>query len=468
MLERAWGRLAGVADLLLREIAHLVTFDADDRELQGVDLRISGGRIAEIGRLPPKADEEVLDASGMLVLPGMVNAHQHLYQVGLRCIAELERVTLEPWLSGLGRLCMQWWREGHFTPESVAALARAGMVESLLCGVTTIADQHYFFPGGVTAPYIEATIEAATEVGIRLHAGRGTMTMGLSEGGMAPDETCQTIDEVVRHSLELIGEYHDPDPLARIRIHLAPCGPHVDRPELYAVFAELAAEHPGVGLHTHLYEQIDTEFCRRRYGMTPWQLIGESGWHRDATWLAHMVDAPHAEVADYAAAGVGLVHLIAPDLRMGFGLASVREWLEAGCTVGFGTTGSASNDGCNQLGDLRVAALAHRLGSAEPDRWLSVRELLAMATRGSARCLERAALGVLEPGAAADLAAWDIMSVDRVGVHDPVAGLLMTGLSDRAQLVTVAGEVVVRDGHCVSADEETVAADARAALPPPA
>ena len=453
-------------DLLLRDIAHLVTFDADGRELQGVDLRISGGRVAEIGRLHPTPGEEVLDASGLLVLPGMVNAHQHLYQVGLRCIAELERVTLGPWLAGLGRLCMQWWRDGHFTPESVAALARAGMVESLLCGVTTIADQHYFFPGGVTAPYIEATIEAATEVGIRLHAGRGTMTMGHRDGGMAPDETCQTIDEVVRHSLELIGEHHDPDPMARIRIHLAPCGPHVDRPELYAVFAELATEHPGVGLHTHLYEQIDTEFCQQRYGKTPWQVIGEAGWHRDGTWLAHMVDAPHAEVADYAAAGVGLVHLIAPDLRMGFGLASVREWLEAGCTVGFGTTGSASNDGCNQLGDLRVAALAHRLGSADPDRWLSVRELLAMATRGSARCLGRSALGVLEPGAAADLAAWDITSVDRVGVHDPVAGLLMTGLSDRAQLVTVAGEVVVRDGYCVSADEETVAADARTATRP--
>lgn len=454
--------------LLLRDIAHLVTFDADDRELRGVDLRIAGGRVAEIGQLQPAPGEEVVNASGLLVLPGMINAHQHLYQVGLRCVAELERATLGTWLSGLGQLCMRWWRDGYFTPESVAALARAGMVESLLCGVTTIADQHYFFPGGVTAPYIEATIEAAREVGIRLHAGRGTMTMGHSEGGMAPDETCQTIDEVVRHSSELISEYHDPDPMARIRIHLAPCGPHVDHPELYAIFAELAAEHPGVGLHTHLYEQVDTEFCRQRYGRTPWEVIGEAGWHRDTTWLAHMVDAPVAEVADYAAADVGLVHLIAPDLRMGFGLAPVREWLEQGCTVGFGTTGSASNDGCNQLGDLRLAALAHRLSSAAPDRWLSVRELLAMATRGSARCLGRSALGVIEPGAAADLAAWDITSVDRVGVHDPVAGLLMTGLSDRAELVTVAGEVVVRDGRCVSADEETVAAGAHTALPPPA
>ena len=453
--------------LLLRDIAHLVTFDADDRELHGVDLRIAGGRIAEIGHLAPAPGEEVLHASGLLVLPGMINAHQHLYQVGLRCIPELERATLGPWLAGLGRLCMQWWNDGHFTPEAIAAVARAGMVESLLCGVTTVADQHYFFPGGVTAPYIEATIEAATEVGIRLHAGRGTMTMGHSDGGMAPNETCQTIDEVVRHSLELIAEYHDPDPMAQIRIHLAPCGPHVDHPELFAVFAEIAAEHPGVGLHTHLYEQMDTEFCHQRYGKTPWEIIGEAGWHRETAWLAHMVDAPLAEIAEYAAAGVGIVHLIAPDLRMGFGLAPVREWLEAGCTVGFGTTGSASNDGCNQLGDLRLAAMAHRLGSADPERWLSARELLAMATRGSARCLGRPALGVIEPGAAADLAAWDITGVDRVGVHDPVIGLLMTGLSDRADLVTVGGEVVVRDGRCVSVDEATVAAAARAALPPP-
>ena len=178
----SFARLAPVPEILLANIAHLLTFDDTDRELSNVDVRIKDGRIAEIGDLMPAAGETVIDASRLLVMPGLINAHQHLYQVGLRSIPELERVLLPEWLKGLGRICMQWWRDGHFTPETVATMARAGMVESLLCGVTTVADQHYFFPGGVTAPYIEAIIEAAQEVGIRLNAGRGTMDVRPQRG----------------------------------------------------------------------------------------------------------------------------------------------------------------------------------------------------------------------------------------------------------------------------------------------
>ena len=455
-----------MADILLRDIGHLVTFDTDDRELYATDLRIKGETIAEIGSgLQPRGEETVIDASGMLVLPGLINCHQHLYQVGLRSITELERAPITPWLAGLGKICTQWWDEGRFTPETVGAAARAGMVESLLGGVTTLADQHYFFPGGVTEPYIEAVIEAALEVGIRLHAGRGSMTYGRSDGGTAPDGACQSVEEVLRHALELIERYHDEGALARIRIDLAPCGPHVDRPELFSACAEIAEENPGVGLHTHLYEEVDTAFCLERYGKSPWEFIGEVGWHCERAWLAHMVDAPKEEIPEYASAGVGIAHLTAPDLRMGFGLAPVRDWLDAGCKVGFGTTGSASNDGCNQLGDLRLAALAHRLGEGGPERWLTARELLGMSTRGSANCLSRPELGVIRTGAAADLAAWRTDSVDRVGVHDSVIGLLLTGLSDRAEMVIVSGEVLVSGGRCTTIDEDRVAEEARAALP---
>lgn len=451
---------------LLQNISHLVTFDDRDRELRDVDLLVQDRRIAAIGSgLDVPRGAEVIDCSGLLVLPGLVNGHQHLYQVGMRSMPEYERAAILPWLRGLHEATLNWWRHGRFTPESVAAVSRAGMVESLLGGVTTVADQHYVFPGGQSLPYIERTIDAAREVGLRLHAGRGTMTMGASQGGAAPDNACQSMDEVLRHAVELIDTYHDPDPLARIRIDLAPCGVHVDRPELYREFAVLASTRPGVGLHTHLYEVVDTQFCQQRYGVTPWEILLRNGWHHERVWLAHMVDPPHEQIPEFAAAGVGIVHLVAPDLRMGWGLAPLRGYLDAGCKVGFGTTGSASNDGCNQLGDLRVAALAHRMGIDEPWRWPSARELLRMATRGSAECLGRSELGVLEPGKAADIAAWDQRSVDRVGVHDPVAGLVMAGLSDRASLVLVDGQVVVRDGRCTTVDEDEVAASARAASP---
>jgi 8-oxoguanine deaminase len=148
-------------DLLLRRIEHLVTFDDDSRELRDVDLLVRNGRIAAIGEpggtLRDRDDAggvEEIDGRGLLVLPGLINAHQHLYQVGLRAIPELERAEIRSWLRGVGFRCLLWSNQGRFTPELVGALARAGLVESLLGGVTTVADQHYFFRAGRTEPFM--------------------------------------------------------------------------------------------------------------------------------------------------------------------------------------------------------------------------------------------------------------------------------------------------------------------------
>ena len=252
-----------------------------------------------------------------------------------------------------------------------------------------------------------------------------------------------------------------------MRVALAPCGVHVDELALFDELAALAADHEAVRLHTHLYEKVDAEAARERYGATPWELLAAHGWAQPRTWLAHVVDPPASEIAEMAASGVAVAHLIAPDLRMGWGLAPVRAYLDAGVTLGFGTTGSASNDGANLLGDLRLAALAHR--STDPDdpsRWPSARELLRMATRGSAAALGRDDLGALAPGMQADLAAWDLHAIDRVGVHDPLAGLLLTGLSSRASLVAVGGEILVERGEATHLDVDAIAAHARECVPP--
>lgn len=452
-------------DILLKNIGHLATFDDQGRELQDIDVLIREGIIEAIGKdIITEPETEVINARNFLVLPGLINGHQHLYQVGFRACPELELAGINQWLAGLHARTFDKWRQGMFTPESVSLMAKAGMVESVLGGVTTVADQHYVFPGGVTQFYIESIIEAAIEVGIRLHAGRGSMTLGRKYGGMVGDEVCQEVDAVLSHAQSLIETYHDPDPLAQIRIDLAPCGVHVDRPEMYREFAGLADSHDGVGLHTHLYQEVDTQFCINVHGMTPWQMLGECGWQKPGVWLAHVVDAPADEIREFAAAGVGIIHVVAPDLRMGWGLAPVRDYLEGGCTIGFGTTGSASNDGCNQLADLRLAALAHRMTGSGPEQWLSVRELLRISTRGSAACLSRTRLGRIAPGMAADLACWNMNSVDRVGVHDPLIGLILTGLSDRCDLVIVAGKIVVRDGYCTTVDEHGLVRDIRTAV----
>jgi cytosine/adenosine deaminase-related metal-dependent hydrolase len=449
-----------VSGWLLRGCALVATFDDDGRELAGADVLVDDAVIAAVGHdLAASAGARVIDGSGLVVLPGLINAHQHLYQGATRAIPALERALIGPWLAGLGGIIKQWWHSGRFEPEHVRAVATAVLTESVLSGVTTVADQHYFHPAGVTRPYVEETIGAARDVGVRLHACRGTLTLG-------PDpDVVQSVDEVLRHCSALIDTFHDPAPGATIRVALAPCGVHVDELALFDELAALAAGHEGVRLHTHLYEKVDADAARERYGCTPWELLVEHGWAQPRTWLAHVVDPPTSEIAEMAAAGVGVAHLIAPDLRMGWGLAPVRAYLDAGVALGFGTTGSASNDGANLLGDLRVAALAHRSSSADPAQWPSARELLRMTTRGSAACLGRDDIGAIEVGRCADLAAWDLRTVDRVGVHDPLAGLLLTGLSTRAAFVSVGGEILVERGVPVGLDVDAIAARARTVIP---
>ena len=451
--------------LVLRHVDHLATFDDDGTEHVDCDLVAVDGVITAIGPgaadgIAPLPGDRVVDGRGLVVLPGLVNAHQHLYQGAFRAVPELERIEILPWLAGLGSRVRAQHAAGRFGPDAVEAVATAVLTESLLGGQTTVADQHYFHPAGPTEPYVEATIAAAAGLGMRLTAARGTLTLGPEPSVL------QDVDEVVRHCAELIATHHDPAPGSMVRVALAPCGVHADRPELFDELAALAADHPGVRLHTHLYEVVDTDACRELYGTSPWEFLVEHGWAGPQTWLAHVCDVPLDELPEMAAAGVSVAHLVAPDLRMGWGLAPLRAMFDAGLTVGFGTTGSSSNDGANLLGDLRLAALAHRSTDADPMRWPSARELLGAATRGSALCLGRPELGRLVVGARCDLAGWDMHAVDRVGVHDPMAGLVLTGLGSRADLVAVEGQVLVEDGEPVAFDPDEIAARAREALAP--
>ena len=432
---------------LLRRLSHVATFDEEDRELAGADILVDGPRIAAIGHdLPGDGVDRVLEGTGLLALPGLINAHQHLYQASMRTLPALERAGMRPFLAAQDALVAQRFREGRFGAAAVGLAARAALTESVLGGVTTVADQHTVFPGARPEPYVEAIIAAAADVGVRLHAGRGSVTFSTMRGGMVDDLFAEPVDEVVRHARQLIDTHHDPEPFAMVRILLAPSGVVSDVPELFEAFAALAAGYDGVRLHTHLHHHEDTLFARSRFGTSPWRILARHGFADDRLWVAHAVTPPPEEIDEYAAAGIGIAHIPAADLKLGWGLAPVRRYLDAGIPVGFGTTGAMTNDGANLVGDLRLALLAHRAPRGDPASWPSVRELLAMATRGSAACLGRPDLGSLAVGKAADIACWDLTGVDRAGVHDPLAALLLTGLSDVAHLVLVNGTVVVENG----------------------
>jgi cytosine/adenosine deaminase-related metal-dependent hydrolase len=386
-----------------------------------------------------------------VVLPGFVNTHHHLYQTLTRVLPSVQNAKLFDWLVGLYDV----WR--GVTPEAVYAGALAGLGELLLTGCTLTTDHHYLFPRQADGALIDAEIQAARVLGIRFHPTRGSMSRGKSQGGLPPDDVCQTPDEILRDSERVIDAYHDPNPLAMTRIALAPCSPFSVTPDLMKETARLARDRK-VRFHTHLAETLDeNEYCLEVYGKRPVALMEEYGWLGEDVWFAHCVHLDNSEIDQFAATGTSVAHCPSSNMRLASGIAPIPQMVQRGVNVGIAVDGSSSNDSSDMLGELNKGLLLHRtLGS--PDA-TTVDMILRLATRGGARALgwDRE-LGEIAPGKAADLALFRIDRLPYVGaaVHDPVAGLLLCGASHIADKVLVNGRIVVDDGRLVFAEEDAI------------
>jgi cytosine/adenosine deaminase-related metal-dependent hydrolase len=418
------------------------------------DHRVSGifGPLSPDRPHPDRADR-VIDASGKLVLPGLVNTHHHFFQVLTRNLPIGQNDRLFDWLVKHYPI----W-EG-VTGEMVEVSAQAAIGELLLSGCTCTTDHHYLFPSGAPGDLIDRQIRAAVRMGIRFHPTRGSMEVGASRGGLPPDSLTQSSAEILRDSRRIIEAHHDPSPFSMCRVALAPCAPFSISEELMRATASVAREY-GLRLHTHLGETLEEErYCLRTHGCRPFELARRLGWIAGDVWLAHAVHFDDAEIAALAAAGVGVAHCPASNLRLGSGVMPLRRMLDAGVAVGLGVDGSASNDSSNLLADLRVALYAHRLG--QTPTWVSPREVLDIATRGGARVLGRDDIGVLAPGKAADLVLIDLDQLAYVGTRsDPIAALVLTTPIRPVHTSIVNGRVVVENGRLAGADETELSREA--------
>ncbi|MFA6003281.1 MAG: 8-oxoguanine deaminase [Elusimicrobiota bacterium] len=437
-------------NLLIKNAMRVVTMDDRRRELSDVDILTNGRTILNIGKNLSDDSARVLDAKGCVVVPGFINLHHHLCQTLTRNIPAVQDAKLFDWLVYL----YQIWR--HLTPEAAGVGAEVGLSELLLTGCTTSTDHTYLFPRGKPSELIDRQIEAARKLGIRFHPTRGSMTVGESKGGLPPDDCTQDEADVLKDCERLVKAYHDPAPFSMCRIALAPCAPFSVSPELMKEMAK-QAKRWNVLLHTHLAETLDEEiYCLERYKMRPLDFIESVGWLEGNAWFAHMVHLNADEIARLAKTGTGVAHCPASNLRLGSGIAPVREYRDSHVPVGLGVDGSASNDTGDMLGELRQCMLVHRIRSGVKS--MPAREVLEMATRGAARVLHRDDIGRLEPGKAADMAIFDLGTVDFAGsLSDPVAALLFCGCSHRTKWTIVDGKVVVDEGRLVGADERELA-----------
>ena len=445
--------------LLIRNAHCVATFDHADpalaRELRDASILVHGNRVAAIGPaadLPQTADE-VIDARGHLVLPGLVNTHHHMYQSLTRAIPAVQNAELFGWLRGLYPI----W--AGLTPEMVRVSTQVAMAELLMSGCTTSSDHLYLYPNGVR---LDDSIEAAHEIGMRFTASRGSISVGQSQGGLPPDSVVEDEALILRDSQRLIETYHDASHGAMTQVALAPCSPFSVSRDLMRASAALARSY-GVRLHTHLAENDhDIAYSREKFNCTPAQYAQDLGWLGHDVWHAHCVKLDDEGISLFAATRTGVAHCPCSNMRLASGIAPVRRMLDAGVPVGLGVDGCASNDAAHMVNEARQALLLARVGrSLEPfgcDRGpgdMSARDALALATRNGAQVLGRSDIGHLAPGMCADLALFDLGTLGFAGgaVHDPVAALLLCA-SPQAAYTVVNGKVVVRAGRLATLELE--------------
>jgi len=457
--------------LLIRNARCIATFDPNEasqsRELRDASLLIRGNHIEAIGpaiKLPQFADE-VIDARGHLVVPGLINTHHHMFQSLTRAVPAVQNAELFGWLQGLYPI----W--AGLSPEMVYVSTQVAMAELLLSGCTTSSDHLYIYPNGVR---LDDSIEAARDIGMRFTASRGSMSVGQSEGGLPPDSLVENEDFILKDTQRVIETWHDPAHGAMVNVAVAPCSPFSVSQDLMRQSAMLARSL-GVRLHTHLAENDhDLAYTREKFNCTPTQYAQDLGWLGPDVWHAHCVKLDDQGIRLFAATRTGVAHCPCSNMRLASGIAPVRNMLDAGVPVGLGVDGSASNDAAHLVNEARQALLLARVGRAmQPPEvrlgasgqrqtffgcdlgpaQMTARDALSLATRGGARVLGRMDIGHLAVGMCADLALYDLNTLAFAGgaVNDPLGALLLCA-SPPAAYTIVNGRVIVRQGQLTTVD----------------
>lgn len=438
-----------MATLLVRHAALLATFDNQNREIADAGLFIKDGFIEKVGETSEltKSADEILDLTDHVLLPGLVNTHHHFYQTLTRAVPAAQNVNLFNWLKTLYPV---WSR---LAPEDIFLSTQTALSELALSGCTTASDHLYIFPNGSR---LDEEIHAASEIGMRLHASRGSMSVGESQGGLPPDSVVESEDAILADSTRVIESFHDAKPGSTTQIVLAPCSPFSVSQNLMTETAKLARQHK-VHLHTHLAETQDEEqYTQEHFGLRPVAWMETLGWLSEDVWYAHSVHVNDEEIAEYAEKGCGVAHCASSNMRLASGIAPLAKMMTAGVKVGLGVDGSASNDSSHMLAEARQAMLLSRLDAglrgaslSEGDalELMTARQALRLATRGGAAVLGRTDIGSLEVGKCADFFAVNLNQLDFAGgLHDPLAALVFCSPA-KADYTVVGGKFIVKEGQ---------------------
>ncbi len=432
---------------LLKNIDTVISCDFADSVYRNTDLWFENGSIVRIGSWDRTADR-VYDCTNMIVYPGLINVHHHLYQYFTRNLRKVQNYELFDWLKALYGV----WK--NLDDKTVLLSSCAGMAELMRYGCTTCFDHHYVFPQQC-GDLIGAQFEAAKVLGVRMHASRGSMDLSEKDGGLPPDSVVQTVDKILKDSEETIRAYHDPSVHSMRQVVLAPCSPFSASGTLYRETAVLARQY-GVRLHTHLCETKDEEdYTLSAFGMRPFDYLESLGWTGEDVFYAHGIHFNNRELDRIAKTHTGIAHCPVSNMKLSSGVMRLPDMLDRNISVGLAVDGSASNDGSNLMDEMRSAFLVHRLtwGNRAPSGY----EILKLATAGSAAVLGRTDLGSIEVGKAADVFAIKKGSADLLcAIDDPMNLFGNVGYHRPCDMVFVNGELTVSNGRLTKLDEEAL------------
>ncbi len=440
------------ADMLIAN-GTVVTVDGTNRVLEPGWLRIHDGVITAVSDEPlvPRPGEDVLDARNQVVMPGLINAHTHLFQTLIRGV--FEGLPFNDWLRRI------YHSARAFSDEDAQLAARLGGVEALLSGTTTVLEHHFL---NIREDLPDATIRGLTSTGIRAVFARTSMDLG----DLVPEAGLETPERATQAADALIDRHRSLADSRMVTFFVGPNTPGVSSSGDMALAMTEFATARGLRQSMHVAEsQAAVQWVRERYGVDGvirW--LDGIGALQGPIVAAHSVHLDREELRIAAAKDVAIAHNPVSNLFLGDGLAPIAEAHEEGVLVALGTDGAASNNTQDMFEVLKLAGLLQR-GRLMDGTVFPPRTVLRMATIDAARALGIADIvGSIEVGKRADLVVLDLLATPRtVALHDVVSQLVHCSPGDAVRTVFVDGRRVVDDGRQVDLAEADLLREAQLA-----
>lgn len=438
--------------LILKNVFSLVTCDEEDRIYNNVDVLVEDGEIVEIGDVSVDDVENILDCSEYIIYPGLINTHHHFFQTFVRNREDINypMMTVIEWLDKIYKIFQ------NIDEDMIYYSTMTALSDLVKHGCTTAFDHQYCYTKKSGIYLIDRQMEAAGQIGVRYHGGRGTNTLPREKGSTIPENMLESTKDFINDCERLIDKYNDNSKFSKRNIVIAPCQPINCYEDTFIESVNLSKDK-NVKLHTHLGEGENQQMMER-WGKRTLEWCEERGFIGEDTWYAHCWELEDEEYRKIANTKTGLSHCPAPAVLGGFPILDLKKLKEYGTILSLGCDGSATNDSSNLLDSMRLAYLMQTFHSKEREGCIDSYDILKMATAGGAKTLGREDIGDLSVGKAADLFAININKLELAGsLHDPKNLIARLGLTGEVEFTMVGGEMIFKDGEIINIDEGKIA-----------